>query len=217
MTLNQLFWKLIKEEFTLHEGNFGGAAKISTVYLSFKIINDTTYHFMNPDAHVTYQTVNLCSSDKCFIYFTSDVPTLHLMKSAQHPLYNSGKGRCTRYMWSNDMFILWNCISAIFMKIENAIYISFQNSTLLFNNGLIFFIMDIQNNQSLELEWIPMPAQLRSANDWRFFWLRNVFLKSFQDWLNSFQQCQGKFTKDTGQKMFMHNVANYEGLKISVN
>ena len=26
------------------------------------------------------------------------------------------KGRYTRYMWSNDMFILWNCISAIFYE-----------------------------------------------------------------------------------------------------
>ena len=31
-TLNQLFWKLTKETFTLHEVNFGGAAKISTVF-----------------------------------------------------------------------------------------------------------------------------------------------------------------------------------------
>ena len=115
MALNQLFWKLIKEEFTLHEVNFGGAAKISTVYLSFKVISDGTYHSMNPDADVTYQTVNLCSSDKYFIYFISDVPALHLMKSAQHPLYNSGKGRCTRHMCSNDMFILWNCISCSLM------------------------------------------------------------------------------------------------------
>ena len=29
---------------------------------------------MNPDADVTYQAVNLLSSDKCFIYFISDVP-----------------------------------------------------------------------------------------------------------------------------------------------
>ena len=36
--------------------------------------------------------------------------------SAQHCLYNSGKGRCTRYMWSNDMFVLWNRISAIFYE-----------------------------------------------------------------------------------------------------
>ena len=39
-----------------------------------------------------------------------------------------------------------------FMKIENTIYTYFQNSTLLFINGLIFDIMNIQNNQSLEFE-----------------------------------------------------------------
>ena len=47
-----------------------------------------------------------------------------------------------------------------FMKIENTVYTSFQNSTLLFINGLIFDIMNIQNNQSLEFERIPMLAPL---------------------------------------------------------
>ena len=103
-----------------------------------------------------------------------------------------------------------------FMKIENTVCTSFQNSTHLFVNGLIFDIMNIQNNQSLEFEWIPMLAPLRSVNDRRFSWLRNVFLKSFQDWLNSVQQCQGNFTKDAGQKMFI-SWQTYEGLKISVN
>ena len=41
-------------------------------YQSF--IDHATYHPMNPDGDVTYQTVNLFSSDKCFIYFISDVP-----------------------------------------------------------------------------------------------------------------------------------------------
>ena len=50
------------------------------------------------------------------------------------------------------MLVLWNFITAIFMKIENTVYISFQNSTLLFINGLIFDIMNIQNNQSLDFE-----------------------------------------------------------------
>ena len=75
MTLHQLFWKLTKEIFTLHEVNFGGAAKIS-------FINNATYHSMNPDADDTYQTVNLFSSDKCFIYFISDVQ--HYIRSNQH-------------------------------------------------------------------------------------------------------------------------------------
>ena len=69
MTFNQLFWKLTKEKLTLHEVNFGGAAK----YIQ-SFINNATYHPMNSDADVTYQTVNLFSSAKCFIYFISDVP-----------------------------------------------------------------------------------------------------------------------------------------------
>ena len=60
-------------------------------------INNATYHPMNPDADVTYQTVNLFSSDKCFIYFISDVPHYkHSMKSAQQCLHNSGKCKCTQ-------------------------------------------------------------------------------------------------------------------------
>ena len=47
-------------------------------------------------------------------------------------------------------------------------------------------------------------------------WLHNVFLKYFQDWLNSVEQCQGNFTKDACQKMFILS-QKYEGLKITVN
>ena len=36
--------------------------------------NNATYHLMKPDADLTYQAVNLFSSDKRFIYFISDVP-----------------------------------------------------------------------------------------------------------------------------------------------
>ena len=103
-----------------------------------------------------------------------------------------------------------------FMKLENTVYTSFQNSTLLFINGLIFDIMNIQNNQSFEFEWISVLAPLRSVNDRRFSWPRNGFLKFFQDWLNSVQQYQGNFTKDSGQKMFI-SWQTYGGLKISVN
>ena len=58
-------------------------------YLSYSQNNATCYP-MNPDTDVTYQTVNLFSSDKCFIYFISDVP--HYIRSNQHKcLYYSGK------------------------------------------------------------------------------------------------------------------------------
>ena len=35
---------------------------------------DARYHPMNPDTDVACQTVNIFSSDKCFIYFISDFP-----------------------------------------------------------------------------------------------------------------------------------------------
>ena len=67
-------------------------------------------------------------------------------------------------------------------------------------------------------EYHLMLAQLRSVNDQRFSCFCNVFFKSFQDWLNSVQQCQGNFTKDAGQKMFISiSWQTYEGLKTSVN
>ena len=34
-------------------------------------------------------------------------------------------------------------------------------------------------------------------------WLRNVFLKLFQDWLSSVQKHQENFERDSGQKMFI--------------
>ena len=45
-------------------------------------INNAKYRPMNPDTGVTYQTVNLFSSGKCFIYFIPDVP--HYIRSNQH-------------------------------------------------------------------------------------------------------------------------------------
>ena len=76
--------------------------------------------------------------------------------------------------------------------------------------------MNIRNNQSPEFERKPMLAPFRSVNDRRFSWFCNVFLKPFQDWLNSVQHHQGNFTKDDGQKMFV-SWQSCEGLKISVN
>ena len=37
-------------------------------------INNATYHSMKPDADIAYQTLNLFSSEKWFIYFIPDVP-----------------------------------------------------------------------------------------------------------------------------------------------
>ena len=61
-----------------------------------------------------------------------------------------------------------------------------------------------------------MLIPLRSVTNRMISWFRNVFLKSFRDWLNSVQQRQGNVIKDVGQKMFI-SWQTYEGLKKSVN
>ena len=168
-------------------------------YLQY-FINNATYHPINPGADIRYLTINLFSSDKCFIYLISDVP--HYIWSNQHNTVCTILVKVDVIDTYGAMICSYFGIAFLlfFMKIENTVYTSFQNSTLLFINGLIFDIMNIQNNQSLEFEWIPMLAPLRSVNDRRFSWLSNVFLNSFQDWLNSVQQCQENFTKDTGKQ-----------------
>ena len=69
---------------------------------------------MNPDADVTYRTINIFSSEKRWLYFISDTP--HLIKTARNCLANSGDGRCTRYMWNGGMFLIWNHIASIFYE-----------------------------------------------------------------------------------------------------
>ena len=62
------------------------------------------------------------------------------------------RGKYTRYMWSNDMFILWNCISASFYKDrEYCLHILPKQHTFV-HNWINFNIMNTQNNQPLEVE-----------------------------------------------------------------
>ena len=71
------------------------------------------------------------------------------MKSAQHgTILVDVLDTCGAMTWSYFGIALL----PFFVNIENAVYTFFQNSTLLFINGLIFDTMNIQNNQSLEFE-----------------------------------------------------------------
>ena len=136
MTLNQLFWELTTENFHPSWGYFGRSSK--NIYNLLKILSRHEFWCWCyiPDS----QFIQFWQMFYLLHFWCS---TLHLMKSAQHCLYNSGKGRYTQYIWSNDVLIHWNRISAIFMKIENAVYKFCQNSRLLFINGLVFDIMNI--------------------------------------------------------------------------
>ena len=142
--------------------------------------------------------------------------TLHLlMKWVQHCLYNSGIKVDILDTCGAMICSYFGIAFLFFIKIENTVYTSCQNSTLLFINELIFDIVNTQNNQSLEFQWKPimLAPLIINVNDRTFSWLRS---KSFQNRLISVQQRQGNFTKDVGQKTFI-SWQKYEGLKISVN
>ena len=140
--------------------------------------------------NVTYQRVNLFISLSTLhpmkFRYNSKVWTYHcsmISKSAQHCLYNSGMVKIDVLDTYGAMICLYFGIVflLLFKKIENAVDISFKNNILFFINGLIFDIINIQNYQSLKFEWVPTLAPfIRSVNDLRFSWLRNVFIKSFQ-------------------------------------
>ena len=65
---------------------------------------------MNDD--VTYKTPNLFATDGRYVYFISD-PS-HLIKTSRNCFANSGSGRCTRFMWNDEMFIIWNHVADLF-------------------------------------------------------------------------------------------------------
>ena len=113
--------------------------------------------------------------------------TLHSIKSAQYCLYNSGKGRCIQYMWSNDMFVLWNCISAIFYEDRKyALHIFPKQHTFL----------NIQGSQFLEFEWIPMLALLRSVINRRVSLLCNCCSAMPRKLYKRYWPYHGKHMKD---------------------
>ena len=71
------------------------------------------------DEDVCYRTVNLYAPHR-FVYFFSDAP--HLVKTTRNCLLHSGSGTCTRYMWNDGLFILWQHIAQMFYQdIDNGL------------------------------------------------------------------------------------------------
>ena len=68
---------------------------------------------------VCYRTINLFAPHSS-IYFMSDAP--HLIKTTRNCLYHSGSSTCTRYIWKNGLFILWEHIGQLFYQdIDNGL------------------------------------------------------------------------------------------------
>lgn len=71
------------------------------------------------DTDVCYRTINLYAPHR-FIYFISDAP--HLIKTTRNCLYHSGSGTCTRYMWNDGQFILFQHIAQLYYQdIDNGL------------------------------------------------------------------------------------------------
>ena len=66
------------------------------------------------DKPVTFRSPNIYSLENRFIWFFSDAP--HLIKTTRNCLSNSGAGRATRYMWNNNLYMLWNHISQMYYE-----------------------------------------------------------------------------------------------------
>ena len=138
---------------------------------------------------------NILSTSFLMFHITFD-------QTSKHCVYNSGKGRCNRYIWSNDMFVLWNRISAIFYEDRKYclhIFPWFLTSWT-FRITSLLNLNEYQCYHHLDLSMIK---------GFHVFVMFSLHLS------NSVQQCKGNFTKDTGQKMLI-SWQTYEGLEISV-
>ena len=60
---------------------------------------------------LVHYTTNLFAPSRK-IYFFSDAP--HLLKTARNCLFNSGSGKCTRYLWNNGKYMLWEHIAKLY-------------------------------------------------------------------------------------------------------
>ncbi|KXJ07724.1 DNA transposase THAP9 [Exaiptasia diaphana] len=66
-----------------------------------------------------YRTINIYAPTR-YIYFFADVP--HLIKTTRNCLRSSGSGKCTRYMWNDGLYVLWEHIASMFYQdVENSL------------------------------------------------------------------------------------------------
>ena len=112
MTLNKLFSKMIKEKFHPSWGYFGRSSK--NIYNIPKIILHITPWTLVLMLHIKQSNYLVLTNvlSNSFLMFHITFNEISITQSIQFWY----KGRYTRYMWSNDIFILCNCISAIFYK-----------------------------------------------------------------------------------------------------
>ena len=78
-----------------------------------------------------------------------------------------------------------------------------------------FDIINIKNTREADRKLKPFLKPFSSHDDSRFDWLRHVFLKYFEDWLESINSRADHIKADDRGKMFL-SWQTYEGIKITV-
>ena len=78
-----------------------------------------------------------------------------------------------------------------------------------------FDCLNVRNTTEHHFKRKPALMPYTSVDDERFIWLENVFLKYFEDWLNSINDRPGSFSPSDRAQMFI-SWQTYEGLKITV-
>ena len=81
---------------------------------------------------------------------------------------------------------------------------------------IFFNIMNMKNVNPHQFERKPNTDPFSSIIDPRFFWLRQVFLQYFKEWLHPIEKRQSNFSQKDWQKMFMLWKI-YVGLNITVS
>ena len=112
MTLNQLLWKLTKETFHSWWRYLGRSNK--NIYNLLNIMLRITPWILILMLHIR-QSIYLVLTSFLSSWFLMLHITFDKISTAL-AIQFWNKGRYTWYMWSNDMFILWNYISAIFYE-----------------------------------------------------------------------------------------------------
>lgn len=90
-----------------------GASQNRKLYRLHKLLDGGT------DKDVCYRTINFFAPHR-YLYFFADAP--HLIKTTRNCLLHSGSGKCTRYMWNDGMYLLWQHIAQLFYQdIDNGL------------------------------------------------------------------------------------------------
>ena len=79
-----------------------------------------------------------------------------------------------------------------------------------------FDIVNIKNMHEADRKLKPFLKPFSYHDDSRFDWLRRVFLKYFEDWLERINSRPGNFKADARSKMFL-SWQMYKGIKITVH